>query len=154
MNHLKFKAYAYHRNSRMYCVYICSCGQECVRRKDAVDLNATKSCGCLRVQRNIERSLKHGEAGRTSEYLAWSHMKSRCFNKDNTRYKDYGGRGITVYGKWINSYESFLADLGKKPSPDYSLDRIDNNGNYEPSNCRWATRSQQQKNKRKFKHKV
>lgn len=85
------------------------------------------------------------------EYKSWLHMKSRCFDTNCHNYADYGGRGITVSEEWVNSFEAFYAYVGQRPAPGYSLDRIDVNGNYEPGNVRWATRSIQNKNRRPFK---
>lgn len=90
----------------------------------------------------------HGDAGavRTSEYESWVHMRQRCLNPMNARYSYYGGRGITICERW-SSYEHFLADMGRRPSREYSLDRINNEGNYEPGNCRWATTAEQNANR-------
>ena len=83
----------------------------------------------------------------TPEYCAWNRMKDRCYNKNYQFYKYYGGRGITVCDRWRNSFSNFFADMGNKPSTRHSLDKVDNNGNYEPSNCRWATPLEQASNK-------
>lgn len=92
----------------------------------------------------------HGMYG-TSEYIAWKNLRSRCYNPKNIMYKHYGDRGITVCARWVKSFENFYADMGDKPSPDHSIDRIDNDGNYEPSNCRWATKREQLFNQRRTK---
>jgi hypothetical protein len=82
-----------------------------------------------------------------SEYVAWSGMKQRCFNPKAYGFIYYGARGISVCERWRNNFEAFLADMGLKPSPEHSLDRIDNDGDYEPGNCRWATPKEQQANR-------
>lgn len=95
-------------------------------------------------------TMRHGEARRekaTPEYRAWQSMKARCGNKNRKFYENYGGRNIRVCKRWINSFETFLSDMGRKPEGT-SLDRIDNNGNYEPNNCRWASKKQQARNAR------
>lgn len=82
------------------------------------------------------------------EYSAWQGIKSRCYNINNSRYKDYGGRGIIVCDRWLNNFSNFLEDLGKKPGNEYSLERINNDGNYCLENCKWATKKEQNNNKR------
>jgi hypothetical protein len=132
----------------------CEC--ECGRFVDVVRGNLmsgnTRSCGCMIVKRTIERSTTHGDSSRSNrspEYVAWSSMIQRCAcSKNALTWKNYGGRGIRVCSRWRESFANFLADVGRRPSAKHSLDRIDVNGNYEPGNVRWATRSQQQRNKR------
>ncbi len=83
-------------------------------------------------------------------YHTWNNMKARCYDKNSTNYNNWGGRGIKVCKKWKYDFEQFVLDMGDKPSSEYSLDRIDNNKNYKPSNCRWATRTEQNRNKRTY----
>jgi hypothetical protein len=115
----------------------CSCGKNITYSTNSLCSGRTKSCGCKRR--------KHGMC-HTKEYRAWVDMKSRCFNKNNRYYKDYGGRGISVDKDWFD-YENFFRDIGKAPT-NKSLDRINNNGNYNKKNCRWADTKTQANNKR------
>jgi len=95
----------------------------------------------------MEFAKTHGMC-KTPEYLTWQHMKSRCYNPKATQYSDYGGRGITVCAEWRDDFEAFFAEVGLRPSPEYSLDRKEVNGNYAIGNVRWATAEEQANNRR------
>jgi hypothetical protein len=128
----------------------CECGGHTVSRTDALLYGLSESCGCLNSQIVSEMSRTHGQAWpqATPEYRAWAHMKGRCTNPAHDNWDDYGGRGITVCERWLQSFEAFYADMGPRPNHELSLDRINNEGNYEPGNCRWATIAQQNSNRR------
>lgn len=130
----------------------CDCGNYRLVNGGMLRNANTQSCGCLKIERIKGTNTKHGNStrtnGQTSEYKAWSSMKDRCYNKNKHCYPDWGGRGIKVCERWLNNFENFLSDMGKKPSNKYSLDRIENSGNYEPTNCRWALKKQQANNTR------
>lgn len=132
---------------RKYWDCICSCGKSTVTEGSKLRNGSTKSCGCYRTECITNYSITHGMAG-TPEYGAWLSMKYRCFDKNGKSYNDYGGRGITVFQEWIDSFETFYAYLGNRPSSKHSLDRIDVNGHYEPGNVRWTTQKTQANNQR------
>lgn len=127
----------------------CQCGGLArVRNKDLKG-GHTQSCGCLWEETFLGCRTTHGMTD-TKLYRVWAHMKARCHNPKSSVYRYYGGRGVVVCERWQGKegFANFLADMGPRPSSAHSIDRIDVNGNYEPGNCRWATKQEQMRNKR------
>lgn len=145
----KLQVLGFSRIKDRHAAWLCLC--DCGITKEVLGLNLrrghAKSCGCI----TKEQLKTHGYSRKSiykQEYQAWQGMIQRCTNEKNPAYKNYGGRGIKVCAEWRYDFPKFLADMGPKPDPVYSLDRIDNDGNYEPTNCRWAEKSVQSKNRR------
>jgi hypothetical protein len=134
----------------------CDCGVESIATGSNMTAGFTNSCGCLSRKTSAElahvRFFRHGHSSRiscTPEYRSWAALRARCKYLKVNSYDRYGGRGITVCKPW-EKFENFLADMGPKPSPKHSIDRFpDNDGNYEPDNCRWATGGEQRRNQRR-----
>lgn len=133
----------------------CDCGHAIIVRGVSFVSGNTTSCGCYHREAASGRARTHGmsggalgHTGRAPEYQAWAAMLRRCYTTTRADYENYGGRGISVCDRWRESFENFYADMGPRPSPKHSLDRINNDGNYEPSNCRWTTPDVQARNTR------
>ncbi len=148
--------YAYTKGNRVYWECKCDCGNEICVRGSSLTTGNTKSCGCYNLEVATKKLLIHGMK-HTRFYNIWCGMKARCHNQNSPKYRIYGARGITVCDRWKNSflafkedmYESYLDHCEKHGENNTSIDRIDVNGNYEPSNCKWATWKEQRANQRR-----
>jgi hypothetical protein len=127
----------------------CDCGAFALVCGVDLRVGKTLSCGCVQRLTAAARLQKHGLTD-TAEFRVWRSMLTRCYNTRSKHYVNYGARGIQVCDSWRWSFVQFLADMGNRPSCDLSIDRINNDGNYEPGNCRWATRIQQRRNRRDY----
>lgn len=148
--HLKVISRLNSENGTTYWSCECICGKITRASRNNLQSGGHTSCGCVNKIRIGNLNKLHGESSRkiSKEYRTWIHMNGRCYTPTDHKYKNYGARGITVCDRWRASYENFLADMGRAPSPKHSLDRKENNGNYEPGNCRWTTNKTQANNKR------
>jgi hypothetical protein len=138
--------YSFKDGDSVFTVIKCDCNKTKKVRLGNLLKGDVKSCGkCFILQKFKDSKRKNNR----SEYSVWLGMKKRCYNKNEPCYHHYGGRGISVCQRWLNSFDNFLHDMGKKPSENHSIDRINVNGNYDPLNCRWATAKEQSRNTRK-----
>lgn len=138
------------RNGASYWKCQCECGNFTFVVADALSGKHTKTCGCswLSAEQNVTHGFTRKDYPYRDIFMIWKKMKERCTNKNAKEYHNYGGRGISVHHEWADDFESFRTGVGPRPTKKHSLDRINNDGNYEPGNVRWATRKVQQNNRR------
>ena len=152
-NRLSVIDFAYSENGMAFWNCICSCGNSAVMSGVRIRNNKTKSCGCLSKETRIiigKCNKIHGKS-KSPEYISWADIKSRCYNKKDKGFENYGDRGIVMCDEWLNSFSQFYADMGNRPSKKHTIDRINNNGNYDSKNCKWSTKKEQARNRRTSK---
>lgn len=143
--------FAYKKNGHNHWKCLCKCGNYSIVPTHTLNSERQKSCGCLKNELAKDRATKHGKC-KTPEYTCWSGIMARTHWESSKSFHRYGARGIKICKRWLK-FENFLKDMGLRPSKNHSIDRVNNNGNYEPSNCRWATAKQQANNRSTNKEK-
>lgn len=124
---------------------LCSCGNEKEIATSSLKAGLTQSCGCIKREQTIQNNTTHGKS-KMKEYKHWMYLKGRCNNPNTKCFHRYGGRGIKVCKRWVDSFDNFLLDMGLMPTPKHSVERVNNNKGYMPQNCVWATTKQQAEN--------
>jgi hypothetical protein len=147
----------YSHKNKFGCIYwncLCECGTQKTLRGSSLKAGLIRSCGCFHREAAADQgrnNKRHGDTinySPTVEWVCWRNIRRRCYNTKDKSYKDYGKRGIRVCARWLHSFENFLTDMGRKPSPKHSIERINNDGNYTPKNCCWELRVKQNNNRR------
>lgn len=136
------------RDRVTYANCVCDCTTAFTARVGDLKSGNTTSCGCFRKENTAKMKTTHGRT-ETDIYSIWCDIKKRCYNPKNSHFHHYGGRGISVSAEWLKDFSKFASDIGPRPTKKHQIDRINNDGNYEPGNCRWATRSENMRNTQK-----
>lgn len=144
---LTVMSYAGSRKGSALWLCLCTCGTERTVLGTELAIGNSTSCGCWTQEKHKTAAKTHGRSW-TAEWRVWVGIKTRCTNSNVKAYHRYGGRGITMCQRWQQSFQAFYADMGPKPSPSHSIERINNDGNYEKANCQWATPTKQSRNRR------
>jgi hypothetical protein len=134
------------RDGKVLWKCLCPCGNEFLAIGTSLRLGKARGCTACAKKNVIAAATKHNAIG-TREYVTYNAMKARCYNPKDKRYECYGGRGITICDRWLGSFPLFLSDMGSKPSPHHSIERMNGDKGYEPGNCVWATLSEQANNR-------